>query len=393
MTTENTGTKGWETTNVTNLLRSGESGVYYARVKSNGKQKWRSLKTKVASVAKLRLADFEKEVRAQGLVETGQAGQTGADETTVARFVAIFRARTLGDSALAVATKGRREIAIKALVKTWPDLPMRDARKVTPTDAQAWAAKALREGTGFVAPNAKTVRRGMSASAFNKCHESLRAIFEIAREHGAAYVNPADSISRAKMKQKRLELPTMAQFHAIVKSISDAGARQSKDCADMVRLLAFSGLRLNEAVSLRWRHVDTASGRLTVPGTKTETSYRHIPLFPALAALLVEIRARRTMTGVEESVEAQVLGVNECKGALRSACKAVGVKAATHHDLRHLFATTCIESGVDIPTVSRWLGHSDGGALAMRVYGHLRQDHSQAQAAKVNFGGAATVAA
>jgi integrase len=35
-----------------------------------------------------------------------------------------------------------------------------------------------------------------------------------------------------------------------------------------------------------------------------------------------------------------------------------------------------IESGVDIPTVSRWLGHKDGGALAMRVYGHLRQEHS-----------------
>jgi len=35
----------------------------------------------------------------------------------------------------------------------------------------------------------------------------------------------------------------------------------------------------------------------------------------------------------------------------------------THHDLRHLFATTCIEAGVDIPTVSRWLGHQDGGAL------------------------------
>jgi integrase len=41
----------------------------------------------------------------------------------------------------------------------------------------------------------------------------------------------------------------------------------------------------------------------------------------------------------------------------------------THHELRHLFATRCIESGVDIPTVSRWLGHKDGGALAMKVYG------------------------
>jgi len=63
----------------------------------------------------------------------------------------------------------------------------------------------------------------------------------------------------------------------------------------------------------------------------------------------------------------------------------VGLAPLSHHDLRHFLATRCIESGVDIPTVSRWLGHSDGGALAMWTYGHLRQKHSQAQATKVRF--------
>ena len=58
----------------------------------------------------------------------------------------------------------------------------------------------------------------------------------------------------------------------------------------------------------------------------------------------------------------------------------VGGIRVGHHDLRHLFATICIESGVDIPTVSRWLGHQDGGALAMKTYGHLRDEHSIAQA-------------
>jgi hypothetical protein len=41
---------------------------------------------------------------------------------------------------------------------------------------------------------------------------------------------------------------------------------------------------------------------------------------------------------------------------------------------------------VDIPTISRWLGHKDGGALAMKVYGHLRQDHSFTQIRRVSFG-------
>jgi integrase len=53
--------------------------------------------------------------------------------------------------------------------------------------------------------------------------------------------------------------------------------------------------------------------------------------------------------------------------------------------LRHLFATRCIESGVDMPTVSRWFGHKDGGALAMKTYGHLLREHSIAQRAECQF--------
>jgi hypothetical protein len=33
------GEKAWERTNVTNLLRNGQSGTYYARAKVNGKEK------------------------------------------------------------------------------------------------------------------------------------------------------------------------------------------------------------------------------------------------------------------------------------------------------------------------------------------------------------------
>jgi hypothetical protein len=40
---------------------------------------------------------------------------------------------------------------------------------------------------------------------------------------------------------------------------------------------------------------------------------------------------------------------------------------------------------VDIPTVSRWLGHKDGGALCMKTYGHLRDEHSLSQAQRVSF--------
>ena len=354
---------GWQRTRVTNLIADKDTGIYYARARINGKLKWRSLKTQIESVAKQRLPDTLTELRAASQANAASTQITGTERTTVAHFIAIYREKTANDASLAGATKLRREIALKALEKTWPDLPARDARRVTTSDCERWAADALRIGTGFVAPNAKTTRKGMAASSYNKTVDTLRAVFEIARKHGVAYANPAAAIEKAQMGQKQLDLPSEAQFRAIVKSISEAGARQSADCADMARLLAYSGARLAEAVSLRWSHVDLAVNRLRIPGTKTTGSFREIPLFPALAALLKEIQARRG----PEAPTASILAVNECKGALRTACKAVGVKKLTHHELRHLFATRCIESGIDIPTVSRWLGHSDGGALAMRV--------------------------
>jgi integrase len=72
----------------------------------------------------------------------------------------------------------------------------------------------------------------------------------------------------------------------------------------------------------------------------------------------------------------KVFRVRECQKALDRACEKVGTERITHHDLRHLFATRCIPSGVDIPTVSRWLGHKDGGALVLKTYGYLRNTAS-----------------
>ncbi len=95
-----------------------------------------------------------------------------------------------------------------------------------------------------------------------------------------------------------------------------------------------------------------------------------------------------------EAVGAKNFRIRECQKAMDRAARKVGMARITHQDLRHFFATVCIESGVEIPTVSRWLGHKDGGALAMRTYGHLRREHSVAQALKVSFapGPAALVA-
>src|SRR5262249_16267623 len=113
------------------------------------------------------------------------------------------------------------------------------------------------------------------------------------------------------------------------------------------------------------------------------------PMIPDARTLFQRLRAERTHEGLDR----KVFRVCECLTTLDVAAKKVDADHITHHDLRHLFATRCIESGVDIPTGYRWLGHKDGGALLMKTYGHLRREHSQAQAAKVSFAPVQTKAA
>jgi integrase len=161
-------------------------------------------------------------------------------------------------------------------------------------------------------------------------------------------------------------------------------AGQGRDVADMARFIAYTGCRRGEAAAVKWSDVDFGRGLLNVRGTKTAAANREVPLIPAARDLLTTIRERRMAVGEVREVD-RVLAVSECSKSLTRACKAVGTPRLTHHDLRDAFATTAIESGVDIPTVASWLGHADGGALLMRVYTHHRRPHSLAQAAKVTF--------
>ena len=199
---------------------------------------------------------------------------------------------------------------------------------------------------------------------------------------------PGRKLERVPVRTKQLTLPSSDQFSQLVDAVEDAGAWCSRDCADFVRGLAFTGCRKGEAGHITWRDVDFDAGEIVLrgdPETATKNwTVRRAPLIPDARALFQRMRGERS----RESLDAKVFRVGESQKALDRACKRVGADRITHHDLRHLYATRCIESDGDIPTVSRWLGHKDGGALAMKTYGHLRHEHSVAQAQKVSFAGA-----
>jgi integrase len=151
----------------------------------------------------------------------------------------------------------------------------------------------------------------------------------------------------------------------------EAAANAEEYC----RFLAYSGLRRGEAAALRIE--DDRGDTLIVRGTKTESAHRVVPVTPALRGLIDRIRSRRS--------SGPMLAIKSARVPLLRACGRLGIPVLTHHHLRHYFATVCIESGVPIPTVADWLGHSDGGALLIKTYRHLRDRHSLEAARTVRF--------
>jgi integrase len=194
-------------------------------------------------------------------------------------------------------------------------------------------------------------------------------------------------LKRMRVKSKDLSstLPSRTQFIGWVANIRNAGGRFSRHCADFVEFLAFTGVRIGEAKWIEWRHCDFNHNEIIVVGDPDDGTKNHeirrVPMVPAARELLERLRTESPEAKQTDSV----LNVKMAKRAMNRAGAESEIHHLTHHDLRHFFATTCIESGVDIPTVSRWLGHRDGGALAMKVYGHLRNEHSLAAATRVSF--------
>ena len=70
--------KDWQKTQYANLIRYVPSGTYYARIRVVGKLIRKSLKTDVLTVAKLRLADLEKNERES--VESRDSASKGSHD-------------------------------------------------------------------------------------------------------------------------------------------------------------------------------------------------------------------------------------------------------------------------------------------------------------------------
>lgn len=344
---------------VPNLLQYVSTGLYFARVKVNGKLFRQGLGTHEFETARLRLHDYI-------LKQTKRRRTVGAPVTFKDARLS-YEIALNHNHALQEASRYYRQNCIKRLLASWPGLDDVRLSALQPHDCEEWAGRLAAE---------------IDPQYFNNILGSFKAILSRAGYDDT----PLNKIKRLGIPTRELTLPEPDQFLRLLAAMETSGAGQAQHCADFARFLAFSGCRLSEARKVTWADVDMVKGFILVQNAKTRRAKNHrptrsVPIVPDMRELLTRLKASNP------PADSPVCQVFECDKSLARACKIVGVPRLTHHDLRHLFATRCIEAGVDIPTVSRWLGHSDGGALAMRVYGHLREKHSTTMATMVTFRG------
>lgn len=133
-----------------------------------------------------------------------------------------------------------------------------------------------------------------------------------------------------------------------------------------ILVLAYQGMRTQEALQLDWRRVDLVRGTIHLPADETKSQRaRTVPLHPKVDALLFGMwnAARRPLSGPvflssrgepytdTRGRDGTQQGGNPLTKAHETACRVAGVSGFRVHDWRHDWAARMVMAGVDLRTL------------------------------------------
>lgn len=355
---ENNGYASQTFTKVAPYLYRTQAGKYYGKVKRNGKIHKQSLGTSDFQTAKNSLKDFLEEVESK---------KDGMPDKLFQDFVKDWLESikpNLKDS-----TYRRRQVSVNQLLPFFKGYRLRE---ITHQQLEKWS-----RGRSSVAPQ-----------TFNLDRETLHTIFTYAKKLKMFHKeNPVNGIKKRKAINAVIVPPTREQFAALLKVMREnKHDHHGKVAAPFIEFLAYTGMRLEEALNVQWRHVDFDRNLILVAGGESGTknhSQRSIPLFPSTRTLLLRISEGKKMPALD-----CIFTHHSSKTALKHASKQIGLPEGEHfghHDFRHFFCSNAIELGIDFKTIADWLGHKDGGKLVAGTYGHLGKGHAQEMAKLMTF--------
>jgi len=250
---------------------------------------------------------------------------------------------------------------------------------------------------------------GRTTSEIQKTKAALSALFATAVDDGLIPSNPVAGVripvalEDEEPEEETAKSITRAELAMLLAEIPE-------DWRLFFQFLAHSGLRISEAVGLRWEHLELGSQKPRVlvreqfykgrrKRLKSKSGKREVPLSPGMAAQLLAHRRdhyRGPKTPVFPNKKGtELLPSNVYRRVLAPAAVAVGLyvevevevkgkdgkpkmemrkrSTVSFHTFRHTCASMLFARGRNPKQVQKWLGHADPG-FTLRTYVHLMDE-------------------
>lgn len=239
--------------------------------------------------------------------------------------------------------------------------------------------RSVREGK--TAPkDAKGSRSGYRGGAIvkggtgvaNRCLALMSKMFNLAELWGMRPdgSNPVRHIE--KYKENRVERYLSSEELeklAGVLSTLEKNHSESPYVVAAIRLLLFTGARLDEILSLKWEYVNLDQSRINLPDSKTGMKPVYLN---TLAREVLENLPRvdgnpYVIVGKKEG--SHFVGIRKPWYRIRELADITDVRI---HDLRHSFASIAVSGGMTLPLIGKLLGHKK--AATTERYAHLADD-------------------
>jgi site-specific recombinase XerD len=219
-------------------------------------------------------------------------------------------------------------------------------------------------------------QRALSPATAKRRLGCLKVFFQWLESTKALAANPLNHFKLTIKQAKRLPRAiTRTELRDLVRTASSTRFTSTGDATDLaILLMATTGVRVAELVSIRLSDIDTLDGCIRVRGKGSRERTVFVTNPTLLGRLKSHIIGRFKISSIDEHLFVNQRGTPLTTAAFRArvrkACDTSKVKRrVTPHMLRHTAATLLLEEGVDIRIVQRLLGHQS--ISTTEIYTHV----------------------
>ena len=370
------------------LYRKG--GRIYARVRVNGKLTWRSTGTNEPREARAWLRKWENDgwLLKNGIEPKGVVLQR--QRMTVQEIVDAYL--KAGHPTRKMRSKSPRTIrnekyCLHPVLAYFGQMP---AASLTLGDCDKYLD--WRTSGGYVAkftvrgkPQTMQTRGGKRAVDLELI--VLGNALSLAVRRGVLNANPLTGRSRytcaSEVRHCREVAPSPEGLAKIERWLR---GRNEHGVADVVCFMAYSGLRVGEALAMQWDMV--AFGEKIIHVTREKKGIMPwVPILSEMEALLRDMRKRVTSYLLFPSPfdPKKPADYSAIRRRLAIACQKLEIGHVTPHGLRSYFVTRAREGGLSDAEIAMLIGDKTGPAIIAHTYGDVRPDHLLKQAQRIRL--------